>query len=84
MTLSVQSSAGPFHSAQGYPAIHALLPSGLITAQLQPFFQATFDKGQNVAHQTVSGRSFLGFMQRENHNKMNMVVSRYTVEVMWK
>lgn len=25
-TPPVQSSAGPFHSAQGYPAIHALLP----------------------------------------------------------
>lgn len=36
MTLSLQSSAGRFHSAQGYPAIHALLPSGLISVQLQP------------------------------------------------
>lgn len=27
-TPPVQSSAGPFHSAQGYPAIHALLPLG--------------------------------------------------------
>ena len=36
VTLSVQSSAGLFHSAQGYPAIHALSPSVLIRVQLQP------------------------------------------------
>lgn len=36
MTLSVQSSAGRFIVPQGYPAIHALSPSGLIGVQLQP------------------------------------------------
>lgn len=36
MTLSVQSSAGRFIVPQGYSAIHALSPSGLISVQLQP------------------------------------------------
>lgn len=35
MTLSVQSSAGLFHGAQSFPAIHPPSPSGLISAQLQ-------------------------------------------------
>lgn len=54
VTPSVQSSAGPFHSAQGYPAIHAASPSGPISVQLQPLPEqhSKFDERSRETHQT--------------------------------
>lgn len=81
MTLSVQSSAGRFHSAQGYPAIHALLPSGLKSVQLQPVsYQLHIlmrGQGRHLKHSCEREKV-------ENSMKMNRFFFGYSVDVMRK
>lgn len=81
MTLSVQSSAGRFHSAQGYPAIHALSPSGLISVQLQPVsYQLHITMRGQGRHFKHSCKK----KEKENSIKMNRFFFRYSVDVMRK
>lgn len=88
MTLSLQSSAERFRSAQGYPAIHALSPSGLISVQLQllSYQLHILMRGQREPHQTE--QIFSSFVQEKkklyNCLQMNRVFFRYSAEVMWK
>lgn len=85
VTLSVQSSAGLFQSAQGYPAIHPPSPSGLIGVQLQllPHQLYNLVKRSRETHE-IKWSGFSSFVQEKKKGRRKRFFFRCNVEVIWK